>query len=218
MNLADKLTAVANNIPQVYKAGFDNGHLKGTDEGFTAGKDVGKQEECDRFWGKLQNYGKNQVYSNAFSYGMWTDETFNPQYPFVTNSCNAMFMGNPNITDTKMPIDISAGGQTYYLFQGASAMKTIRELIVADNRTWTDFFTGCKSLEYVRIKGVVSKNISFADSPLDRGTIRHLVNILSYTATGQTITFKKSAKEAAFTDDEWNLLISDHPNWTFSLV
>ena len=97
-------------------------------------------------------------------------------------------------------------------------MKTIRNLVVADNRTWTNFFTGCTSLEYVRITGTVSKNISFADSPLDKETIAHLVGVLSSTASGQTITFKKSAKEAAFTDAEWNTLIATKPNWTFSLV
>ena len=53
---------------------------------------------------------------------------------------------------------------------------------------------------------------------LTKSSITNIVNVLSPTVTGQTATFNKAAKEAAFTDDEWEELIATKPNWTFNLA
>lgn len=45
-----------------------------------------------------------------------------------------------------------------------------------------------------------------------------VIPALSVTATGKTIEFKKTAKEAAFTEEEWNELIALRPNWTFKMA
>ncbi len=201
-----------------WNTGYSEGHESGFNEGVTAGRVEGKRAEYDRFWDAFQNYGKNASYSCAFYGNRWTDDLYNPKYTFVTNNCNQMFYSNTMLTDTKVPIDISKGGQTHYLFQGATAMKTIRELIVSDEKSWTNMFLNCTSLENITITGTVSKNIDFQWSPLTADSMRHLVSVLSDTAEGQTITFNKAAKEAAFTEDEWETLIETKPNWTFSLV
>lgn len=65
---------------------------------------------------------------------------------------------------------------------------------------------------------VIAASIDLQSSPLIKESITSVVNALSATATGKTATFKKTAKEAAFTADEWAALIADKTNWTFSLI
>ncbi len=65
---------------------------------------------------------------------------------------------------------------------------------------------------------VIAVSINLQYSPLNKESITSVVNALSATSSGQTATFKKTAKEAAFTADEWAELIADKTNWTFSLV
>ena len=45
-----------------------------------------------------------------------------------------------------------------------------------------------------------------------------IVAALSPTLTGKTIKFKQTAKEAAFTAEEWEQLIALKTNWTFNLA
>ncbi len=64
----------------------------------------------------------------------------------------------------------------------------------------------------------ISHSLSFERLTLSKKSITSIINVLSDTAFEQTVTFKKTAKEAAFTDDEWTELTSTKPNWTFSLI
>ncbi|MFR8974816.1 MAG: hypothetical protein ACLVG9_02365, partial [Eubacteriales bacterium] len=53
---------------------------------------------------------------------------------------------------------------------------------------------------------------------LTKSSITSVINGLSDTVTGKTATFNQTAKEAAFTNEEWAVLIGTKPNWTFSLA
>ena len=57
-----------------------------------------------------------------------------------------------------------------------------------------------------------------AKKGLTKESITSVVNALYEGSTGLTATFKKSAKESAFTDDEWAKLTATKPNWTFALL
>jgi hypothetical protein len=65
---------------------------------------------------------------------------------------------------------------------------------------------------------VIAVSINLQHSPLTKASFESVVAALSPTVTGQTATFSKKAKEAAFTADEWAALIATKSNWTFSLV
>ena len=67
-------------------------------------------------------------------------------------------------------------------------------------------------------QGKINVSISFEWLALDKASTTSVVNALSSTATGQTATFNKTAKEAAFTDTEWSELIATKSNWTISLL
>lgn len=127
-----------------------------------------------------------------------------------------------NYTGQIVPVisTISCGISDTYLFAYSSTLTTIKRLIVKNDGTqnFTGWFTSCSSLSNIVIEGVIGQNFDIKDSPLTKESIESIVNALSTASTGKTVSFKKSAKESAFTEDEWNALISTKQNWTFSLV
>ena len=106
------------------------------------------------------------------------------------------------------------------LFAYAESLTTIKKLVVKNDGTqnFRGWFTRCKSLLNIVIEGVIGQNFDIKDSPLTKESIESIVNALSTTATGKTVSISKSAKESSFTEDEWNALISTKTNWTFSLI
>ena len=102
----------------------------------------------------------------------------------------------------------------------AERLTTIEKLILNSNgtQTFSGTFTACSSLANITIEGVIGNSISFSSSPLTKESITSVVNALSSTATGKTLTLKMSAVEAAFSDDEWAALVAQKSNWTISLA
>lgn len=101
----------------------------------------------------------------------------------------------------------------------SSTLKTIDKLIVSETTPFgSNMCRNATILANITFEGVIGSSINFQWSPLTKESITNIVEHLSSTATGQTCTFKKSAKEAAFTADEWAALIADKTNWTISLI
>lgn len=95
--------------------------------------------------------------------------------------------------------------------------------LVATNGTYTSTFTDWAQLENITIAGTISCNgASFKQSTnLTKESITSIVNALSATTSGFTITLSKTAVATAFGSTEsaeWNALISTKSNWTISLV
>lgn len=80
-------------------------------------------------------------------------------------------------------------------------------------------FKGCAYLESIKMSGEIGKNINFQWSTLlDKPSITSIINCLSSATSNLTCSFSKTAKENAFTAEEWATLIATKPNWTISLV
>ena len=80
-------------------------------------------------------------------------------------------------------------------------------------------FTNCVNLRNIEIEGVIGDDFDIRHSAyLTKASIESIVNALSTTSNGKTVSFSKTAKQSAFTDSEWNALIATKPNWTFSLA
>lgn len=112
-------------------------------------------------------------------------------------------------------------GTTYRTFGGCTDLHTIRKLTFPEGITANfnaDAFAGCTKLKNVEFAGVIAFNINMQDCPLSKESMTSLINTLSGTASGKTVTLNKTAKETAFTADEWASLIATKSNWTFSLV
>ena len=106
------------------------------------------------------------------------------------------------------------------IFAYASNLENVELLILKDNgtQTFVNPFLNCTSLNEIRISGQIGNNFDISPCPLSKESFESVITALSPTVTGKTVSFKKTAKEAAFTAEEWEVLTATKPNWTFNLV
>lgn len=178
MSIAEKLLAIAKNEPKVFNAG--------------------KQAEQDRFWDSYQNNGNRTAYNFAFAGSCWKDETYNPKYPInATANANGIFV-NVGITDTKVPINLgTTTSNKANMFQYATGLVTIRELIWDSDLSFASQFTGCTRLKNITPNGTFTRDINMQWCPLTLESALSVVNHL-YNYTGEdgqdtyTITLNSS--------------------------
>ena len=112
-----------------------------------------------------------------------------------------------------------------------SSVKTIDKLILKDDgsQTFSDVFY-MSSLVEIRIEGVIGQNgfnVQWS-TKLSHDSIVSIINALSSTTSGLTVTLSKVAVDKAFktstgladgsTSEEWATLIATKSNWTISLA
>lgn len=202
-DIAAKLTAVADNIPKVYEAG--------------------QKSEYDRFWDAYQNYGKKYNYDQAFGYGNWSDDSYNPKYPLIFESPESgaanstagrqAFYNATQITDIKVPI-YAKNTRLARTFQLCTNLKTIPRIYVEGVTSYEYGFTGCVALENVTFEGEIAKSLSFADSPLTVASMKSVIsclkNLTGTSAAGvNTITFN----DACWTKLEADSTAPDGGTW-----
>ena len=137
---------------------------------------------------------------------------------------NSMFYGSDFTTIPTISFE-SHSGAIKAVFYSNNNLETIEKIIFkADGSntfstsSWELPFASCSSLKNVVIEGIIGDSFNISASPLTKASITSIVNALSSTSSGKTVSFKKTAKENAFTDSEWSTLIATKSNWTFSLV
>ena len=228
----------ASKIGEVY----DSGYI----EGFDIGEALGKEEEYDKFWDAYQDGGNRTEYRQAFAGYGWKAEIFKPKHDMYVTYGYMMFMNSQISIDlpdtlgiildfanstnlqytfntTKFTrigvVDGRKAGQFADTFGYSYYIQTIDKIICDENTTFTsNCFNSCRALTNIEFEGVIGSTINFQWCPLTKASITNVINALSSSVTGKTVTFKKSAKEAAFTAEEWATLIATKSNWTFSLV
>lgn len=118
--------------------------------------------------------------------------------------------------------------QTFYY---AINLHTIEKLILKDDgsQKLTNTFTNCSALQNITVEGVIGfGGTSFKwSSKLSKASITSIINALSSTTSGLTVTLSKTAVNKAFatteggtdgsTSDEWAALIATKTNWTITL-
>lgn len=98
---------------------------------------------------------------------------------------------------------------------------TIDKLMLSEDTTAPGYaFDDCSNLENLTIEGVINKNgYNFkACTKLSKASIESIMAALSTATSGLTVTLSKTAVNNAFTDEEWTALVSQHTNWTISLI
>jgi hypothetical protein len=216
MSISDKLTTIAENEQKVYDAGYSAGQ-QASAEDYDSGYEAGKKAEYERFWDILLD-PNTEVMDRLFSNRRWSDEIYNPTHDIILpNNCTGVYMYNNAFTDTK--VDITVRGTTQQIFYYCYKLKTIRKLIVNPKTTFSNMFSRCDALENLTIEGTIANafNISGALA-LNRASIENVFSCLSDTTTGLTATFSTTAKNNAFTAEEWDALVASKPNWTIALA
>lgn len=177
MSIAEKLTAIAENVPKVYEAG--------------------QKKEYNRFWDLYQNSGEIAGYAYAFAGFRWNDSTYTPKYPIVVSNATCMFQ-DCHITDTKVAIDISNGSGNS-IFYYASKMVNIRKLVVNENMTFNGTFIGCIALVEIGFEGVIGKSLDIHwSTKLSAESYENIFKCMTVTVSGQTLTVPKSTAEATY--------------------
>lgn len=150
-----------------YDIGYGEGDNYGYDRGYDDGVGVGQKAEYDRFWDAYQDYGKRTPYPYAFAGYCWTDETYNPKYPInATGNANALFLASA-ITDTKVPINLGTTTLNKAgMFESATNLVTIRELIWDCDINFANQFSNCVKLKNITFNGTITRNINMQWCPL----------------------------------------------------
>lgn len=141
------------------------------------------------------------------------------------------FMKGSTITHSPV-IDASAAAQLSQAFYNCQSLISIEKLIISSTGdvSFSHAFYACYALVQLVIEGVIGKNgldLRYSQK-LSKASITSIINALSTTTTGLTVTLSKTAVDNAFAtsegladgsnSEEWLALIATRQNWTISLV
>jgi hypothetical protein len=122
---------------------------------------------------------------------------------------------------TKLPtLDFSSATNLTYCLHTCNKIVEIEKIIVSANTTFATTFLRLTNLETCIFEGVIAKNNLNLRSPtkLSKESITSVINCLSSTTSGLTVTLSQTAVNNAFTTAEWSALEATKSNWTISLV
>ena len=157
---------------------------------------------------------------------------------YAINNAQYMFWNSLNLT--RVPVirltgAFNAASTAYGIFDSCTKLKTVDRIIIVESGTqsssyWSYSFNGCSALENILFEGVIAAKISFSQSTkLSKDSITSIINALSTTTSGLTVSLSKTAVNNAFSinvDDEttypegseFYTLRHSKDNWTFSYV
>ena len=226
MSIADKLTAVAENMPAVY----DSGKISALGDFY------------DLFWDSYQQNGQRTAYTSAFRGGIWTKDSFKPKYDIIPQSrCEYMFYGSnieaslPDILSQRnVTLDFSkctrlvytfqnskftrvgtidtrsiTDNQFFYVFTGSTELVTIDNIILHEENngagSWGNMFYNCPKLENVTLTGGgrITAKCDLSRSPrLSKASITNIINYLGDEGTGNELKLNLNAVKRGFETTE----------------
>ena len=233
MSIADKIIRAKNDYDEVYEAGKQAEY----DAFWDNFQDYGNRTTYSSAFGagwNAANFKPKYLIKPTGNHGQYLFQFFNYGDPLldfrtIKDKCDfsatasAAFMFNNAWVDY-IEVDFSNISQMQNCFdESYSPGKKTHITLKVSNKTTTGLpnaFLYCSALTHLFFESgseiVASINLQY--SPLIKESIISVINALSSSVTGQTLTLNKTAKEAAFTADEWAELIATKSNWTFSLV
>ena len=154
-----------------------------------------------------------------------------------TSKCgyfSGMFQNSKSVT--RIPVIDFSSAHEYanslgYVFYGCTA-EAIDKIIINEQTVFVNAssFNSCANLKNVIFEGTLGQNglnLQWSKQ-LSRASITSVINALSSTTSGLTVTLSLAAVQKAFetsegandgnNSDEWNTLIATKNNWTISLV
>lgn len=239
----EKFTAIADKIRE--KTGttdkiIPNEFVNKIDEVY----EVGRLAYIDSLTGFYNFFASNQ------NMDLWDD--IKKHKDFTGLRLQYMFAQNTQLESFELLETMSYQTALHGLLQGCINLKTVSGFEKSGGTVLTDTFNGCSSLynagtinfenvviamrtfqacsalNEIRIVGTIKISLDFKDSTLlSKESITSIVNALSQTTSGLTITFSKTAVNNAFginVDDpttypegsEYYILRNSKSNWTFN--
>ena len=248
MTTAEKLIQIAENEPRVYQAGIEEGVEQGRKAEYDAFWDDYQQNGervnynygfYNKGWADASFKPKyniiptraNQMFAESYIsdlVGILENCGVTLDLSQATNIYMTFYwclnLTRVPVVDTRACTNDS---QTFtYLFGSDANLISIEKLILKDDgsQPFANTFSGCYKLQEIRIEGTIGQN-GFNVSPctkLSKASITSIINALSSTTSGLTVTLSKVAVDAAFEGGsagaEWTALKNTRTNWTISLV
>jgi hypothetical protein len=134
-------------------------------------------------------------------------------YYYTFNSCSQL----EEIED----IGMIAQNHYNYAFAYCSVLHTIAKMGVDANTKFSNTFTNCKELINLTIDGIIGQNgfdIHWS-TKLSADSLKSIINALSTTTTGLTITLPTTAQanyEMVYGSGSWNVLTATRSNWSIA--
>lgn len=231
MSIAEKLTTVAENVPKVYEAG--------------------QEVKNRAWWDVVTANNTKTGYTYGFAYMDFSHVGgFNPPYKITAKGYSTNMFERVTGIDkiTAEQLDVSQCTTLQYMFNSAgigeielidtrgatnlsamlnenSATHTVGKIILKSDGSQTisnSSFYSAYGLKNITFEGVIGQNIWFNYcGGLTKASIISIVNALSSTTSGKTLTLPTKAVTNAFgstTAAEWTALVGTKTNWTISLV
>jgi hypothetical protein len=234
MSIAKKFKIIAENEQKVYDAGkraeydafWDAFQENGSKTKYTAAfAGTGWNAECLKpkykvvpeagVYGTLRMFAFCNVFGDPIDFREIKDK-----FDFSNiDSAGGMF------SDAKInhiTIDLSNAGKlddtfsSPYRYSGCNYL----HITLSDKNTFSNTFAYNSALTDIEIDGVIAANgfnVQWSWK-MTKASIISIINALSATTSGLSVTLSATAVNNAFTTDEWNTLIATKPNWTISLV
>lgn len=229
----------------IYEDGFEAGKKAEYDTFWDSVQNNGERTNYDRWFGYPFNdvtfkpkYDMNVTSANyMFNYCSVTNlkailESQGVKLDFSKCSGLTYTFQHSQITHLG-EIDTRSCANLQYTFNNTKSLKWVDKLILKNDGSQTFSsslsFAQSENLEHIIFEGVVGVNgLNMQKSTkLDKESLTSIINALSSTATGLTVTLSKVAVNNAFgidVDDEttwteeWNTLRNSKSNWTFSFA
>ncbi len=241
MSIADKLVTIAENQSKVYDAGvkseydrfWDTYQQNGTRDRYRhafAGDAWSDTGLLPPKYPIVLSAGITTQQGMFEDFAVWYPNKNTDQYD-MTELCKMIDFSKctyakymfQNAVAKNITCDFSGLIEMFGTFQGGDGgiLNSITLKVTEKLTTVTSAFTHqtfLTDLTFTEDSVIACSGFNFQWSPLSKASITSVVNALSPTVTGKTVTFNKTAKESAFTADEWAALIATKSNWTFSLL
>ncbi len=246
MTIAEQITRAKADYDEVYETGKKSGEKSEYDRFWDNYQNYGKRDGyvqgfSGHGWTDITFRPKYDIILTdavrAFSYCKITDlEARLNECGVVLNMSKSLNNSEvfANSTITVIPeITIPSNATTFSnMFGNCKNLHTIRKIILLgeNNVTWYRAFYNCSALENLIIEGVLcGAEIAFQwSTKLNKESITSIINCLSTTTSGLTVTLSKTAVDTAFetsegandgsASTEWTTLIATKSNWTISLI
>lgn len=250
-DIADRLRGYADTTDKLSLDDMTNKIDRTFGEAFWFGSNFNSYLGSDVFWDILQCNGKRTDYYYAFARTNFTDDLLKQvKYKIKPLSAESMFRANTNITDIS-GIDMDTSGCTDFsgfcmgcnyltkvgklnlenavittaMFSGCPLLTDVGPLIVSESTVLaSNTFLNTLALTTIIFSGPIACDLAFKRSPLSRASIENILDHLSTTSQGQTLTLKSGLVDTAFETSEgagdgravFESLIADKTNWSFS--
>lgn len=234
MSIADKLTTIVENEQKVYEAGKRSEYDRLWDSLQQNGKKTDYEGGFCGVWNDetfKPKYDMRPVNANTmFEHCDITDLKAAVERAGVTLDFSKVSYGRltqmfQSSQITRVGVIDTTGSANFtinYMFYGAQKLREVEELVITDDGNQqfgaTNTFAYCTALKEIRIRGTLGCSLSFQWCPLSRDSIVSIVNALSTTTSGLSVTLSSTAIGNAFTEEEWLALCATKPNWTISMI